>query len=241
MWETSRTFRKALLQLQSACQRHTRVIVYSYNDIWEPVIALAQRLRWRIPQTEQNWLSEKDPIGLLTLSGYEWLKTYRTALFQKYVPFLSAFMDRVVASRVPALEFKMMLLFPLALVIFFSGFTYTRIQYTVGLRYLAPPVPFLFVPAVLVLAQLQWRLAYVIAVTAVAQAWPVAMYRDVGRGFGAFDPILQVFIGGFQLPVLAVLSRMSAYAEHAATGVSTPPAFAVLAALLCVRWRREQV
>ena len=98
MWETSRTFRKALLQLQSACQRHTRVIVYSYNDIWEPVIALAQRLRWRIPQTEQNWLSEKDPIGLLTLSGYEWLKTYRTALFQKYVPFLSAFMDRVVAQ-----------------------------------------------------------------------------------------------------------------------------------------------
>jgi hypothetical protein len=89
---------KALMRLQSACERHTRILIYSYNDLWEPLIALAQRFYLKIPQTEQNWLSEEDLKGLLTLSGFEWLKTYRTALLPKYVPLLSAFMNRVVSK-----------------------------------------------------------------------------------------------------------------------------------------------
>jgi hypothetical protein len=89
---------KTLLRIQAACDRHTRLLIYSYNHLWEPLVTLAQRLRMKIPQTEQNWLSEKDLIGMLTLSGYEWLKTYRTALLPKYVPLLSAFLNRVVAK-----------------------------------------------------------------------------------------------------------------------------------------------
>jgi len=89
---------KTLLQLQAACERHTRLLIYTYNDAWELLIAWAQRLHLKIPQTEQNWLSEQDLIGLLTLSGFEWLKTYRSALLPKYVPLLSAFMNRVVAK-----------------------------------------------------------------------------------------------------------------------------------------------
>ncbi len=89
---------KTLQQLEPACERHTRLLIYTYNDSWELLIALAQRLRLKMPQTQQNWLSEHDLIGLLTLSGFEWLKTYRTALLPKYVPLLSAFMNRVVAK-----------------------------------------------------------------------------------------------------------------------------------------------
>jgi len=88
----------ALLRLQAACQRHTRVLIYSYNDLWELLIALAQRLRLKMPQTQQNWLSEHDLIGLLTLTGFEWLKTYRIVLFPKYIPLFSAFINRVVAK-----------------------------------------------------------------------------------------------------------------------------------------------
>jgi len=89
---------KTLLQLQTACERHTRLLIYKYNYLWEPLIDLAQRLHLKIPQPEQSWLSEQDVIGLLTLSGFEWLKTYRSALFPKYLPLLSAFMNRVVAK-----------------------------------------------------------------------------------------------------------------------------------------------
>jgi SAM-dependent methyltransferase len=80
---------KTLLRLQAACERHTRLIICSYNYLWEPLIRLAQWLHQKIPQTEQNWLSEQDLVGLLTLSGFEWLKTYRTVLIRnKFLCFL---------------------------------------------------------------------------------------------------------------------------------------------------------
>jgi SAM-dependent methyltransferase len=89
---------KTFLRLHSACERHTRIVIYSYNDLWEPLIALAQKLHLKVPQTEQNWLSESDLIGMLNLSGFEWLKTYRTALCPKYIPLLSALLNKAVAK-----------------------------------------------------------------------------------------------------------------------------------------------
>ena len=94
---------KTLLQLQPACERHTRLLIYGYNYLWEPLLALAQRLRLKMPQAEQSWLSEQDLVGLLALGGFEWLKTYRTALFPKYIPLLSAWINRFVA-KLPLLE-----------------------------------------------------------------------------------------------------------------------------------------
>jgi SAM-dependent methyltransferase len=88
----------ALHRIRPGCQRHTRLLIYNYNHLWEPILLLAQRLHLKIPQGDQNWLSEKDLTGLLELTGFEWLKTYRTALFPKYVPLLSALLNRFVAK-----------------------------------------------------------------------------------------------------------------------------------------------
>jgi hypothetical protein len=70
----------------------------------------------------------------------------------------------------------------------------------------------------------------------------MAMSRDVERGFGVLDPILHVFIGGFQLPLLTVLSRMSSgqYGDYTSLGVSPLPIFAVVTALIAVIWWRVQ-
>jgi SAM-dependent methyltransferase len=94
---------KSLSRLQSACERHTRLLIYNYNHLWEPLVAIAERLRLKVPQTEQNWLSEHDLIQLLTLSGFEWLKTYRILLSPKYVPLLSTVANRFLA-RLPLLN-----------------------------------------------------------------------------------------------------------------------------------------
>ena len=54
------------------------------------------------------------------------------------------------------------------------------------------------------------RLAiYLIAVFLVTESWCLAMIREVERDLGVLDPILRVFLGGFQLPVLTTLSRLS--------------------------------
>jgi hypothetical protein len=79
-------------------------------------------------------------------------------------------------------------------------------------------------------------LLYFISVFAVAQAWAMAMYRDVERGGGVLDPLLQVFIGGFKLPVLTVLSRFGGSFEFLASGVSPLPLFALTAAIVYGIW-----
>jgi hypothetical protein len=100
-------------------------------------------------------------------------------------------------------------------------------------------LPFLFVTTALALARLPRLMTCLIAIAAVAQAWSMSMYRDVERGFGVLDTMLHVFIGGFQLPALTVLSRMSGpYGDYASGGVSPLPIFAVVAAILFLLWSR---
>jgi len=121
--------------------------------------------------------------------------------------------------------------------LFFSGSNYTRLQFNTGIRYMAPMLPFLFVPAALMLMRLPRLAIYFVAVVSLTQAWCLAMVRDVERGLGLLDPILHVFLGGFQLPVLTTLSRLGAqfggYFQH---GVSPLPFFALVGAVLYGVW-----
>ena len=132
----------------------------------------------------------------------------------------------------PQLELLMLLLF-------FGGVHYTRLQYNTGIRYMTAVFPFLFVPAALVLSKLPKAALYFLSVLAVAEAWCLAMHRDVERGFGLLDPILQVFIGGFRLPLLTVVSRLGGqFGEYTATGVSPLPIFILVSAVIYGIWRR---
>lgn len=196
----------------------------------------------------QHWMPPVDWIGEgyqgFTLPQAELLRKllfdYRYGLFITCPLFLLALVApvwnrgarRVIATR----EFIVLLGLPLGLILFCAGISYTRLQYNSGLRYLAPLLPFLFVPAAIALARLPRRTQYFIAVTAVAQAWCMAMYRDVERGAGALDPVLHVFTGGFQLPALTVLSRMTQYAEYTGGAASPLPILALAGVLVYGFW-----
>ena len=196
----------------------------------------------------QNWMPpvawiEKGYQGF-TLPQPELLATllfdYRYGLFLTCPLLLLAlaapWWNRGPHRVIPPREFVMFVALPAGLWLFCGGISYTRLQFNTGLRYLAPLLPFLFVPAALVLQRLPRRAQYFIAVVAVVQAWCMAMYRDVERGFGVLDPVLHVLAGGFQLPVLTVLSRMSQYAEYAGKAASPLPLFALAAALIYGMW-----
>jgi hypothetical protein len=174
---------------------------------------------------------------------YQLLLDYRFGLFVTCPLFLlsliSPWWNRGPRRLVPTREFTAMAAISLALVLFFSGWTSVWMQFTYGMRYLAPLLPFLFVTAALVIARVPRYLAYAIAIAAVTQAWSMSMYRDVERGFGVLDTMLHVFIGGFQLPALTVLSRMSGpYGDYASGGVSPLPIFVLLGAILSLLWSR---
>jgi hypothetical protein len=196
----------------------------------------------------QHWMPPVEWIGQ-GYQGFTWPQTellwhlsfdHRYGLFVTCPLFLLAVLAPWANRRphlVPMRELAVLMLIPLGLWLFCGGISYTRLQFNTGIRYLAPLFPFLFVPAAVMLSRLPHRLAALISIAAVMQAWSMAMYREVERGPGVLDPILHLFIGGFQLPVLSVISRMSGqYGDYAAGGVSPLPLFLVAGAILYVVW-----
>jgi hypothetical protein len=122
--------------------------------------------------------------------------------------------------------------------LFCSAVAYGRLQFNTGVRYMTSILPFLFLPAYLVWLRLPRSLRGLTALGSLALAWCMAMARDVERGFGVLDPVLDVFLGGFQLPALTTVSRIAGgLAPYLPHGPSPLPAFALAAALLWLLWR----
>jgi hypothetical protein len=123
--------------------------------------------------------------------------------------------------------------------LFCGGVNYARLQFNTGIRHLAPIFPFLFLLTAVVLMRLPVPARYFVAVLAVAQAWCLAMYRDVEIGpLGVMDSVAHVLLGGFQLPALTTLSRLGGgVSAYFPDGVSPLPLFALTAAVLVGIWR----
>jgi hypothetical protein len=146
-------------------------------------------------------------------------------------------LNRKGKSPLPSRELTAALLLAGALLLFCSSINYTRLQFNTGIRYLAPSFPYLFLGVAVAFMNLSRQARYWIAAAAITQAWCMAMYRDVERGLGVFEPILHVFTGGFQLPVLTVAYRMEQFKDYFMGGPSPLPLFAVCAVLIYGIWR----
>src|SRR6184192_1509331 len=94
---------QALRNLRPLCQRHTRVLVTTYNHLWEPFVTFAEWIGMKVPRTAQNWLSTTDIRNLLKLAGFEALEAHRIVLLPKYLPLLSGFLNHFCA-RLPFLS-----------------------------------------------------------------------------------------------------------------------------------------
>ena len=94
---------EALRNLKPLCQRHTRLLITTYNHLWEPLVSFAEWVGMKVPRTKQNWLSIADVRNLLRLAGFEALETHRIVLLPKYIPLLSGFLNRFCA-RLPFLS-----------------------------------------------------------------------------------------------------------------------------------------
>lgn len=197
----------------------------------------------------QHWMPPVQWIesGYQGMTGPQWellhslLFDYRYGLFVTcpllLLALASPWLNRGSRRVVPALELATLLGVAVALWLFCGGISYTRLQFNSGLRYLAPLLPFLFVPAALTLVRLPARWRYFLTAGSVTLAWCMAMYREVERGFGVLETVLRVFTGGPQLPVLTVLSRMGgAYGDYFSRGVSPLPLFLLAAVILYGLW-----
>jgi len=95
---------KALLDsIKKNCIPKTRLITVSYNFFWEPFVKLAELLGLKFTQGLTNWLTVRDVVNFLNLSGYERLLTRRIVLLPWNIPLLSYIANRFI-SRLPLIN-----------------------------------------------------------------------------------------------------------------------------------------
>jgi glycosyltransferase involved in cell wall biosynthesis len=61
---------RTFVGLHAYCHSRTKVMMTSYNFVWEPVVTLGEKLGMKMPQPDQNWLSTTDVASILTLSEF---------------------------------------------------------------------------------------------------------------------------------------------------------------------------
>jgi SAM-dependent methyltransferase len=89
-------------QLHHVLAPRGRVIVTSYNYLWEPLLRAAERLGLKMPQPIQHWLPRPDIENILRLSGFDVVRSASLMLLPVAVPLVAPFANRVLA-RLPGL------------------------------------------------------------------------------------------------------------------------------------------
>lgn len=85
VWDVQRV----LGEVRRVCHRRTRVILTSYNRLWEPVLGLADQLHLARPTLYQNWLTVEDLRNLLSLADLEFIRSWEEILWPVGTPFVA--------------------------------------------------------------------------------------------------------------------------------------------------------
>jgi 2-polyprenyl-3-methyl-5-hydroxy-6-metoxy-1,4-benzoquinol methylase len=87
-----------LNNIRKLTSSHTKIIISTYNFIWEPILRLGETLGLKAKQPLQNWLTVKDIKNLLELENFEIIKVNNKLLLPKYIPFLNSVFNGFCAN-----------------------------------------------------------------------------------------------------------------------------------------------
>lgn len=84
--------------IRSYVNPRTKIIISSYNYLWEPILNLGEFLGLKAKQPLQNWLSIKDIENILHLEGFEIVKVEKKLLFPKFIPLFNLIVNKFLAN-----------------------------------------------------------------------------------------------------------------------------------------------
>jgi SAM-dependent methyltransferase len=87
----------ALDRLHCLATAATRIVITYFNQLWRPLLWLAEALHRRMPHPPQNWLSVQDFYGILDLANFEPIRTEYRQLMPVGLFGLGALLNRFVA------------------------------------------------------------------------------------------------------------------------------------------------
>jgi SAM-dependent methyltransferase len=93
----------AFESLVPLCHRRTRVFIYSYSRLWQPLLRLAELLRLKYRQPPEAWLPPEEIGTMLALADLEVVRRDSLIVFPPHVPLLADALNRYV-GRIPVLS-----------------------------------------------------------------------------------------------------------------------------------------
>lgn len=87
-----------LEKLRGRCSPETRLIILYYNYLWEPLCQLAGKLKLKLDNPTQNWLSPVDLSKFLHLADFEIINRGYRVLLPYRVPVVSRLVNDVLAK-----------------------------------------------------------------------------------------------------------------------------------------------
>jgi len=94
---------QTLRGLQQFCHPRTRIIFNFHSRLWQPILSLLSALGMHHKHYRTNWITAADLTNLLSLAGFEVLKSDKSTLIPVGVPVVSSFANRYLA-RLPVIR-----------------------------------------------------------------------------------------------------------------------------------------
>lgn len=81
----------------------TRIIIYSYSRLWQPVLRLAEMLGLKQAQPADSWIPQEEVRTMLHLADWDLVREDRQIVFPIYIPLLSEVLNRWI-GHLPLLD-----------------------------------------------------------------------------------------------------------------------------------------
>jgi ubiquinone/menaquinone biosynthesis C-methylase UbiE len=86
-----------LERVQRVARPETRLVINFFNNVWRPILAVAERIGAKAPAPQQNWLSLGDMTNLLHLAGWETIKEDARIVWPVDTPLVASVANRWLA------------------------------------------------------------------------------------------------------------------------------------------------
>jgi SAM-dependent methyltransferase len=93
----------ALEALHAVSHGHTRILIYSYSRLWQPLLRLAELLGMKYRQPPESWLPPEEIKNMLSLADFEVVRDDAHIVAPLYLPLVSNLANRYV-GRLPLLD-----------------------------------------------------------------------------------------------------------------------------------------
>jgi len=90
-----------LKNVAAVCTPDTRIIINSFNRLWQAPIALARALKLTAPVLKQNWLSRQDLENLMRLADFEMISAFGEIIWPVRTPLIDAFFNKFLVKLWP--------------------------------------------------------------------------------------------------------------------------------------------